>query len=168
MEGQPPQQQPPVQQQPPGWYPNPEGPGKRYWDGNRWTGSFQADKEDHTTRNVLIAVGAIVGVMLLFAGGCAACGVLTIGAGSGVVNEIDKEFDRNAITSAEYRSLEIGGVTKKQVIRRYGEPESSTEAGSGDGGSDCIDYHRQDGGFLDSFHLCFDPSNGKLRSKSKI
>jgi hypothetical protein len=25
---------------PPGWYPNPQGPGRRYWDGVRWTQYF--------------------------------------------------------------------------------------------------------------------------------
>lgn len=27
----------PPAQTPPGWYPNPSGPGHRYWDGARWT-----------------------------------------------------------------------------------------------------------------------------------
>src|SRR5262249_36737084 len=25
---------------PPGWYPNPEGQGRRYWDGSQWTSHF--------------------------------------------------------------------------------------------------------------------------------
>lgn len=25
---------------PPGWYDNPEAPGKRYWDGEKWTDSY--------------------------------------------------------------------------------------------------------------------------------
>lgn len=28
---------PPPQAPPPGWYPNPEGPGQRYWDGAQWS-----------------------------------------------------------------------------------------------------------------------------------
>lgn len=30
----------PVNTPPPGWYPNPGGPGKRYWDGTRWTEQY--------------------------------------------------------------------------------------------------------------------------------
>ena len=29
--------QPPVRVVPPGWYPDPAGPGYRWWDGNSWT-----------------------------------------------------------------------------------------------------------------------------------
>lgn len=25
---------------PPGWYPNPQGPGQRFWDGTKWTDSY--------------------------------------------------------------------------------------------------------------------------------
>ncbi|MBA2342458.1 MAG: DUF2510 domain-containing protein [Thermoleophilaceae bacterium] len=164
-------QGPQPQQQPPGWYPNPQGPGKRYWDGTQWTGSYQAQKEDHTTRNVLIVVGVFVGVLLLFVGGCVACAGVLGSAGNEAVKEIDKELEReqkrNAITTAEYRSLEIGGVTKQEVTRRFGRPESSDELGPREGGSDCIKYKQEDGDFLDTFQLCFDPRTGKLQSKSK-
>lgn len=39
-------QQPPQQQPPPGWYPNPEGPGERYWDGTHWTDQYQTPPEE--------------------------------------------------------------------------------------------------------------------------
>jgi Protein of unknown function (DUF2510) len=27
----------------PGWYPNPQGPGERYWDGTKWTDQYQGE-----------------------------------------------------------------------------------------------------------------------------
>jgi hypothetical protein len=32
------------QQAPAGWYPNPNGAGQRYWDGQRWTENVSADQ----------------------------------------------------------------------------------------------------------------------------
>lgn len=178
-QGQQPPQQPQQQQQqqlpqqPPGWYPNPQGPGKRYWDGTQWTGSYKSDKEDHTTRTVLIVAGAIVGVLLLFVGGCVACVAITADTADEAVKEIDKEIKReqkrNAITTSQYRSLELGGVTRSEVLRRYGAPDSSSDFESRDiPGSDCIYYKQADGEFLDFFQLCFNKRNGELESKQKF
>jgi hypothetical protein len=35
----------PTSTPPPGWYPNPSGPGKRYWDGGRWTEQYSGVPE---------------------------------------------------------------------------------------------------------------------------
>jgi hypothetical protein len=58
----------------PGWYPNPSGPGNRYWDGNQWTnavttpgggvpwqgGSFAVSATFPRTETSLYAILAIV------------------------------------------------------------------------------------------------------------
>jgi len=46
------------QMPPPGWYPDPAGPGRRYWDGGRWTEQTQA------TPPAPVAAGPVAGPAL--------------------------------------------------------------------------------------------------------
>lgn len=168
MEGQ--GQQPQQPQQAPGWYPNPQGAGTRYWDGARWTDSYQApQKKSHTGRNILIVVLVVAGVMVLGIGGCVA---LIGGAANEADKAIDKEQNRNAITVQQFRTLKVGEVTRADVVRRYGRPNDSDEFQAKDiGGSDCIYYNKKrpkGEGDFGSFQLCFNKAGGKLESKDRF
>jgi Protein of unknown function (DUF2510) len=175
VEGQPPQQQPP------GWYPNPEGPGQRYWDGTSWTEQVQGQpapqapppaqagtpkKESNLLRNCLIAAVAVLLLAGLAIGGCVA---LIGGAADEVGDEIEKSQNRNAITNTQARQLEIG--TRRSVVEeRFGPPENTQEGeNEGLGRDSCIYYNIKGGSIGDQWQFCFEGSgrNGKLRSKNR-
>ena len=60
-------------QQPPGWYPDPQGPGQRYWDGVQWTEHrAPGQQKSNTGRNLLIAGLVTLGVLVVGVIGCAA------------------------------------------------------------------------------------------------
>ena len=79
----------PPQQHPAGWYPNPEGPGNRYWDGGQWTDNYApAPEKPKKQRTVLKVVLGILIASFLLIGGC----VALIG---GAANEADKSIKRD-------------------------------------------------------------------------
>lgn len=58
---------------PPGWYPNPNGQGSRYWDGRTWTivsvpytPPPRPFVEQRPGSTLLVVIGAIVGSLLVF------------------------------------------------------------------------------------------------------
>lgn len=62
--------QPPTPPPPPGWYPDPEGSGQRYWDGRAWSAASVAPTPHKSSGlKVLLIVGAAAFVLL---GGCVA------------------------------------------------------------------------------------------------
>lgn len=163
MEAQGPHGTPP--QQPAGWYPNPAGPGTRYWDGTQWTDNFappaEKPKKQRTFLKVLLAI-LVAGLLLI--GGCVA---LIGGAADQAGKELDKDQKQHAITKAQYDSLKTNAATKADVVGRYGAPDSSDEFEAKDvGGSDCIYYNDKGGEVGDFFQLCFDKAGGNLESKS--
>lgn len=97
---------------PAGWYTDPDNPsGQRYWDGNAWTenrsgapaapATMTAAPNSHTTRNVLIAIGL---VLLLLLGGC----IALVAAGGKAVNDaIDEVEQQDAQPGGPDNPLEI-------------------------------------------------------------
>jgi outer membrane protein assembly factor BamE (lipoprotein component of BamABCDE complex) len=157
---------------PPGWYPNPQGPGKRYWDGIKWTDSYAADPQPLAQQGgrsfmrgcLLVTLGILLAGAVII-GGCA----LIIGAG---VNEAQKEQDAHAITQAQFESV-AQGTTQDEVEQRLGPPSDSQqfeqkipELQQRASQSSCI-YYPEAGKELfegHTYQFCFD--NGKLTSKN--
>jgi hypothetical protein len=81
---------------PPGWYPNPQGPGLRWWDGSEWTDKIHAQyvdpdaadpaaaaatgarpiKRDSPLKILLGGIGAFLGAVAFFVGGIALIAVV--------------------------------------------------------------------------------------------
>jgi hypothetical protein len=163
MEGQAPQH-------PPGWYPNPQGPGQRYWDGTKWTDQYQPGapvqedkKRGRFGRNCLmVTLGVVIGGVVLI-GGC----VAILGS---ALDEAEDEQNETAITLQEFRSTPIGS-SRQEVRRRLGTPgdvqEFENEGLPGSAvRSSCIYYNEQDKGLGEGryFQFCFD--NGRLTGKN--
>lgn len=59
---------PPPTLPPAGWYPNPQGVGRRYWDGSRWTDEFTPppapSRKRHIGRLVVIGLAIVVAVVI--------------------------------------------------------------------------------------------------------
>ena len=166
---------------PPGWYPNPEGPGQRLWDGEKWTDSYsQAPPQQpvppqptsNTGRNCLIAALVILALAAVAVVGCVA--FVGVGVEEGLeegVDQLEKQQDRRAITPAEFRSIEEG-MTESEMRARLGPPQSTDTFGNevpkrrrGRGQPKCI-YYPEKGKPLfegDRFQFCFE--KGKLTSK---
>jgi hypothetical protein len=171
-------------QSPPGWYADPSGPPgqQRWWDGTRWTEHTQSapgaatptpvpsSGSSNTLKVVLIVLGVLA---VLTVGGCVAC-VALIGEGAEDVGrelerELERDLEANAITKAEFDSVEIG-TRREAVERRLGPPEDRQEfenegiPGEEPVGSSCIYYNRAGGELGDSFQFCF--TKGRLDSKN--
>jgi hypothetical protein len=166
----------------PGWYPDPSGPPgqQRWWDGTRWTEHLQpaqgaappgpapgapgAAPPRSGSSNTLVVVLIVLGVLaVLGIGGCVACAAL-VGEGAEDIGreferELEREFNENAITQAEFDSVERGS-RRETVQRRLGPPAETTEIA----GETCLYYNRQGGELGDQFELCF--AGGRLVSKS--
>lgn len=107
----------------------------------------------------------IVGLVLLIG----TCALIVAGVGN-VVNELNEEQERSAISKAQYDALEIG-MTQREVIASTGkQPEdrqtfqSESFLDEEPANSSCIYYNQEGGEFLDSYQLCFD--EGVLTSKN--
>jgi hypothetical protein len=88
------------------------------------------------------------------------------------LDEAEKEEAKNAITPAEFRSVQQG-TSQSAVERRFGEPQDSQEfeqeipeIQDQPERSSCIYYPEKDKELFegDSYQFCFD--NGKLTSKN--
>ena len=113
-----------------------------------------------------VMLGIVLGCTVLVVG-CAAL----IGAG---VNAAQKDSDKTAITSAQYRSAPVGSATRSEIEGDFGEPQSSNDiqAEGIDGIPDtdfsqqCVYYSRK-GELASLFQFCFD-GDGTLRSKASF
>lgn len=166
------------QQQPPGWYPDPQGGGQRYWDGSQWTEHtsgvqqmpppvqqrYQQQKKGGGSTVLKVMLGVILAACVLVVG----C-VALLSAG---LNEADEEQKKQGITLSQFRSIEQG-ATQDEVEAKLGEPEDAQEfeqeipeLDTGTQQSSCIYYPEKGKGIGEgrSFQLCFD--NGKLTSKN--
>lgn len=107
---------------------------------------------------IKVALGVVLGVVLLIAG-CA----LLIGVG---VNEAQKEEQEHAISRAQYESIK-NGTPQSEVEDELGAPADAQDFDvKGLPDSSCIYYHEQDDDLASGafFQFCFD--GGKLSSKS--
>jgi uncharacterized protein DUF2510 len=154
---------------PPGWYPNPQGPGQRYWDGTQWTSDYtqgppvQEKKKRRGGTMLKVTLGVFLGGCLLIAG----CVALLAGG----VNEAAKKQDETAITLQQFRDVPRGS-TKSEVIDQVGVDPGDVEEFENEGlpgravkGS-CIYYNEKGKGLGEGryFQFCFD--NGKLTGKN--
>lgn len=161
-------------QHPPGWYPNPQGPGQRYFDGTNWTDQYQQaaptgpapqKKERNFLKSCLLVTLGVLLAGALLIGGC----VAILGAG---VDEAEKEQQKKGITRAEFDGIQAGS-SQSAVESELGKPEDSQEFEQNipelqdkPAKSSCI-YYPEKGKPLfegDSFQFCFD--GGKLTSKN--
>jgi hypothetical protein len=156
----------------PGWYPDPYGtPGRqRWWDGNRWTEHVQAapgaagpPARSGSSNALVIVLVSLAVLAVLGIGGCVACAAL-VGEGAEdlgreLERELQRDFDRHAISQAEFDSVERG--TRQETVRRRLGPTAETTTF---GNETCLHYNRKGGELGDQFQLCF--VDGRLVSKS--
>jgi hypothetical protein len=164
---------------PAGWYPDPQGGGQRYWDGNSWTEhtsgvqqmpppvqqQHQPPKKRGGGSTILkVMLGVVLGACVLIVG----C-VALLGAG---LNEADEEQKKKGITLQQFRSIDQGS-SQEQVEAELGPPDDAQEfeqeipeLDTGNQKSSCIYYPEKGKGIGEgrSFQLCFD--NGELTSKN--
>jgi hypothetical protein len=162
MEGQAPQHSP-------GWYPNPQGPGQRYWDGTDWTDRYQPGAPVQERRKRRFGRGCLMITLGVFVGGILLAVALTALIGAGV-NEAEKQQNETAITLKEFRATKIG-ARRQEVRQQLGKPGDAQEfENEGLPGSavrsSCIYYNEQDKSLGEGryFQFCFD--NGRLTGKN--
>lgn len=113
-----------------------------------------------------VALGVMLGCTVLIVG----C-VALIGAGA---QQVQKESDKTAITVEQYGSAKVGEITRAQIEKRFGEPESAqdVQAAGVEGVPEsalkqsCVYYNRK-GKIASLFQFCFD-GDGRLESKSSF
>ncbi len=118
-------------------------------------------------RTVLKVLAILSGLFVLFLIGI----VVLIGAAADSVSDsLNEEQNAHAITTAKFRSFDLGD-TKAAVIKSAGkQPEDKQEfenesfVNEEPSKSSCIYYNKKGGEFGDSFQLCFD--GNKLTSKN--
>jgi hypothetical protein len=152
---------------PPGWYPDPEGRGTRYWDGSHWTehlAGLKATPPPPPSSNAwkFALAGLLLAVLAI--GGC------FIALDRGVheaKKELGKVLRRHAITAAQYRSVERGS-RRASVIERLGIEPILRDSPDDEGvprsamRPSCI-YYTQKGTTLGFYEFCF--TKGRLVSK---
>jgi hypothetical protein len=111
-------------QQPPGWYPDPQGPGQRYWDGVQWT-EHRAPRQQksNTGRNLLIAGLVTVGVLVVGVIGCAA-----LVSTSTTSDEPQDEQEENRRGSSE-RGIPGAEQTVKSYLAAFSRADGEAACG---------------------------------------
>lgn len=157
------------QQQPPGWYPNPQGPGQRYWDGGRWTDNYAPGPQVPEKRGGgFWRTCLIVTLAIMLAGAVLIVGCFAL-LGEGL-EEAEQEQNETAITQQEFRSI-TRGMRESEVRQQLGRPgdaqEFENEGLPGDViRSSCIYYNEEDQALGEGryYQFCFD--NGRLTAKN--
>jgi hypothetical protein len=161
---------------PPGWFPNPDGPGQRYWDGTSWTehvsGRPPAPPQPGSggpgwkigLAVLLVVIVAISGCFFVLESAVEE-GVEEVGKG------LNRYAQRHAITFRQYRSIESGS-SRAGVIEKLGVEPGLAERFEDEGlPSDrvkpsCI-YYAEKGKELGEgriFEFCFE--DGRLKDKN--
>jgi hypothetical protein len=113
-----------------------------------------------------VVLGVLIGGLVLI-GGCVA---LLAGGANEASKELDKEQDKNAITSNQARSVKLG-TTRGEVVGKFGKPKSDQESeNAGVGADSCIYYNLKGGEVLDQWQFCFSGKGkqGKLTGKNRL
>jgi len=136
-------------QTPPGWYQNPEGPGRRYWNGAQWTGDVWQPRQESRLVSTLkawwwVPVAAIVAI------------AIGVGALQSLLS--------SSLSASEADSVELG-ATRASVEEKLGSP-AGTES-SGIGGRECLLYNREGGAGRNQWQFCFRGSGDGARLEVK-
>ena len=103
----PPPPPPAPQGPPPGWYPNPEGGGQRYWDGARWTEHVADESGSRSWPRIVLLAGIAA---LLIGGGIATAYILSGGEEETCVSETTGEStscdSSSAVSEEEFAKAE--------------------------------------------------------------
>jgi Protein of unknown function (DUF2510) len=111
-------------QHPPGWYPDPHGPGQRYWDGVQWTEHHApGQQKSKTGRNLLIAGLVILGVLAVGVIGCAA-----LVSTSTTPDELQDEQEENRGGSSE-RGIPGAEQTVKSYLAAFSRADGEAVCG---------------------------------------
>jgi hypothetical protein len=112
----------------------------------------------------------IVGLAVLGLVAMVGCAALIGSAAEEVGNELDAQQNEHAITTKQFKSLDLG-TSQSAVIKELGvKPEDKQEfenegfMSEEPSSSSCIYYNKKNGEFGDIFQLCFDEK--KLSSKN--
>ena len=141
---------------PPGWYPNPQGPGQRYWNGNQWTGDVWEPKPESKFGTALQEMQEWWWEWWYVP----LAAVLVIGAVGGTLQGLLSD----SLSASEVDSVELG-TTRAGVEEKLGSP-AGTES-SGIGGRECIFYDREGGAGRNQWQLCFSGSGEDARLEVK-
>lgn len=114
-------------------------------------------------KTVMKIVLAGVILLVLSVGGCVA---LVGGVASEVDKEMKKEQAEHALTTQEFKSVEMG-MSFKDFIKKYGkpDPDSTQESVVGDMKMKMVYYNIEDQGPMDMYQFAF--TNGVLESKAR-
>ena len=111
-------------QQPAGWYPDPQSPGQRYWDGVQWTEHrTPGQQKSNTSRNVLIAGLVTLGVLVVGVIGCAA-----LVSTSTTTDEPQVETGENSGGSSE-RGIPGAEQTVKSYLAAFSRADGEAACG---------------------------------------
>ena len=100
-------------QQPPGWYPDPQGPGQRYWDGVQWTEHRAPGQQKRNTgRNLLIAGLVTLGVLVVGVIGCAA--LVSTSTTSDEPQDEQSEIDTSAPDDKQIRKVAVAAASSSE------------------------------------------------------
>ena len=146
MEGRPP---PPA-----GWFPDPDGRGLRWWDGERWT-EHLAGLQPAPPRSGGAGWKIALVIALVFAAGIAGCAMLV----STGVHEVKRQLDQHAITAQQFRSVREGSSRGALVEELGVDPIANTSLDNEGVPSyqqykSCVYYSRK-GATLGFFEFCF-------------
>lgn len=144
-----------------------------YADGTKKCPHCKKKFKKHTVRNVLLGITLVLVLMI------AGCAALIGGAANEVLEELNAEQARSAISQTEFDAVAIGttrAAVKKSLLPAV--PQDAQEFVSegidlGDGtvidtSSSCIYYNMEGGSFGDTYQFCFTGAggNGTLRAKN--
>ncbi len=114
-------QQPPQGAPPAGWYPNPQGPGQRYWDGARWTDQYsqpQPAAQPATWRDAYVVISRVT-TGLTVARVCAVGVILGLLGGLATWGDTSALFDisnRESVTATEFNKPPLGFLVGPVLI----------------------------------------------------
>jgi hypothetical protein len=147
---------------PPGWYPDPDGRGQRWWDGARWSATVAGIQPAPPPSSSGVWWKVLLGIALAAAVGIAGCAVL-IATG---VDEVKTELRAHAITRQQFQSVEEGqsraAVVEQLGVDPIGDDSLDDDVPPGQRSRSCI-YYSREGTTLDFFEFCF--NRGNLVSK---